>query len=64
MLQSIALSIPNVLAALIILAIAFLIGRWGKSVIETVLPGLGFDNALRALGRSIVSVAMAYLLTG
>jgi Mechanosensitive ion channel, conserved TM helix len=50
MLQSIALSIPNVLAALIILAIAFLIGRWGKSVIETVLPGLGFDNAMRALG--------------
>jgi hypothetical protein len=50
MLQSIALSIPNVLAALIILAIAFLIGRWGKSLIETVLPGLGFDNAMRALG--------------
>jgi hypothetical protein len=50
MLQSIALSIPNVLAALIILAIAFVIGRWGKSLIETVLPGLGFDNAVRALG--------------
>ncbi|GAA4748255.1 hypothetical protein GCM10023264_12820 [Sphingomonas daechungensis] len=55
MLQSIALSIPNVLAALIILAIAFLIGRWGKSVLETVLPGLGFDNALRALGIMPVS---------
>ena len=50
MLQSIALSIPNVLAALIILAIAFVIGRWGKNLIETVLPGLGFDNAVRALG--------------
>lgn len=55
MLQSIALSIPNVLAALIVLAIAFLIGRWGKSVIETVLPGLGFDNAMRALGMMPVS---------
>ena len=49
MLQTIALSIPNVLAALIILAIAFILGRWGKSLIETVLPGLGFDNAMRAL---------------
>jgi len=55
MLQTIALSIPNVLAALIILAIAFLIGRWGKSLIETVLPGLGFDNAVRALGVMPVS---------
>ena len=50
MLQSIALSIPNVLAALVILALAFIIGRWGKSLLETVLPGLGFDNAVRALG--------------
>jgi hypothetical protein len=50
MLQTIALSIPNVLAALIILAIAFILGRWGKSLLETVLPGLGFDNAMRALG--------------
>ena len=38
------------LAALIILAIAFILGRWGKSLLETVLPGLGFDNAMRALG--------------
>ena len=50
MLQSIALAIPNVLAALVILTIAFLIGRWVKSILETVLPGLGFDNAVRALG--------------
>ena len=50
MLQSIALAIPNVLAALVILTIAFLIGRWVKSILETVLPGVGFDNAVRALG--------------
>ncbi len=50
MLQSIALAIPNVLAALVILAIAFIIGRWVKTLLETVLPGLGFDNAVRALG--------------
>lgn len=50
MLQTIALSIPNVLAALIILAFFFVLGRWGKRLVETVLPGLGIDNALRALG--------------
>ena len=41
---------PNVLAALIWLAIAFIIGKWVKSLIETVLPSLGFDNSVRALG--------------
>jgi hypothetical protein len=50
MLQSIALAIPNVLAALLWLAIAFIIARWVKSLIETVLPSLGFDNNVRALG--------------
>lgn len=50
MLQTIALAIPNVLAALIILALFFILGRWGKSLLETILPGLGFDNAVRALG--------------
>ena len=55
MLQSIALAIPNVLAALVILTIAFLIGRWVKSILETVLPGVGFDNAVRALGVMPVS---------
>jgi hypothetical protein len=50
MLQSIALAIPNVLAAVVILALAFIIGRWVKTLLETVLQGLGFDNAVRALG--------------
>jgi hypothetical protein len=50
MLQSIALAIPRVLAALVWLAIAFLIGRWVKTLIETVLPSLGFDDSVRALG--------------
>ena len=38
------------LAALVWLAIAFLIGRWVKTLIETVLPSLGFDNSVHALG--------------
>ncbi len=50
MLNTIATAIPNVLAALIILAISFFIGRWVKTLIETVLPSLNFDNSVRALG--------------
>jgi len=50
MLNSIALAIPNILAALVWLTLAFIIGRWGKSLLETILPSLGFDNAVRALG--------------
>jgi Conserved TM helix len=50
MLNAIALSIPNVLGALVWLTLAFIIGRWGKSLLEAVLPSIGFDNAVRALG--------------
>ncbi|WP_265571379.1 mechanosensitive ion channel [Sphingomicrobium nitratireducens] len=50
MLNTIALAIPRVLAALVWLAIAFLIGKWVKTLIETVLPSLGFDDSVRALG--------------
>jgi hypothetical protein len=50
MLNLIALAIPQVLAALLWLAIAFVIARWVKSLIETVLPSLGFDNYMHSLG--------------
>lgn len=50
MLNSIAVAIPNVLAALVWLTLTFVIGRWAKSLLETVLPSMGFDNAVRALG--------------
>jgi len=71
MLQQIALAIPQVLAAVLIVAIAFLIGRWVKTLIETVLPSLGFDNSVRALGmmpanaqpsRIIGTIAMTAVL--
>ena len=55
MLNAIALAIPNVLAALVWLTLAFIIGRWVKSLLETVLPSLGFDNAVRALGVTPVN---------
>jgi hypothetical protein len=73
MLQTIALAIPNVLGALLWLAIAFLIGRWVKTIIETVLPSLGFDRSVRALGvmptnsnpsRIVGTIAFTAILLG
>jgi hypothetical protein len=55
------------------LAIAFLIGRFVKTLIETVLPSLGFDNSVRALGvmpvssnpsRVVGAIAMTAILLG
>jgi len=50
MLNAIALAIPNVLGALVWVTLAYIIGRWVKSLFETILPSIGFDNAVRALG--------------
>lgn len=49
MLTTIANAIPNILAALAILAFTFVIGRYLKSLIETVLPSFGFDRSVHAL---------------
>lgn len=71
MLNTIALAIPRVIAALVWLAIAFLIGRWVKALLETVLPSLGFDRSVHALGvmppttspsRVVGAVAMTAIL--
>jgi len=71
MLQTIGAAIPQVLAATLILAFAFVIGRWVKTLIEQILPGLGFDNSVRALGvlpaatpasRVLGSIAMTAVL--
>jgi hypothetical protein len=73
MLNTIALAIPRVIAALVWLAIAFLIGRWVKAMLETVLPSLGFDNSVRALGfmpsssnpsKVVGAIAMTAILLG
>lgn len=50
MLNQILAAIPRVLAALVIIAVAFVIGRWVKTLLETVLPSLGFDRTVAALG--------------
>ena len=57
MLNQIALAIPRVLGALIWLAVAFVAGRWVKQILETVLPSLGFDRFVHALGVTPVSTS-------
>ena len=42
-------AIPRVLAAAVVLAIAFVIARWVSSLIEQLLPSFGFDNSIRAM---------------
>lgn len=43
-------ALPRLIAAAIVLAIAYLIGRWVAGLIEQVLPSFGFDRSLQALG--------------
>jgi hypothetical protein len=52
MLQTILHAIPNVLGAVILLAIGYYLGRLAKGLIEQALPSLGFDRAVAALGFS------------
>lgn len=46
-LQTVLNAIPRVLAAAIVLAIAWFVGRWVRGLVEQILPSLGFDNALK-----------------
>ena len=48
-LNEVLTAIPNVLAAAIVLAIAFVIARWVATLIQQLLPSLGFDNSIRAI---------------
>jgi hypothetical protein len=57
MLQTITNAIPNVLGALILLAIGYLLGKLAKEAIEQILPSMGFDRSVSALGVSAGSVS-------
>ena len=48
-LSTILAAIPNVLAAAIVLAIGWAIGRWIAGVVERVLPATGFDKSVSSL---------------
>jgi hypothetical protein len=49
-LETVLNAIPHVLAAAILLAIGWFVGRWVRGLIEQILPSLGFDRALIGLG--------------
>jgi Conserved TM helix len=50
MLNRILAAIPNILTAALWLGIAFVAGRFLKTIIEAVLPPTGFDSAIRQTG--------------
>lgn len=45
-------ALPRLIAAAILLAIAYFIGRWVAGLIEQILPSLGFDRSIQALSLS------------
>nr|WP_295375066.1 mechanosensitive ion channel [uncultured Sphingosinicella sp.] len=52
MLQTILNSLPNIVAALVLLAIGYVLGKLAKQFIEQLLPSAGFDRAVATLGFS------------
>ncbi len=49
-LQTVLNALPRVIAAAIVLGIAFVIARWVATLVEQILPSLGLDRSLGALG--------------
>jgi hypothetical protein len=52
MLIPIGAAIPRIASALVLLWIGYLIGKIAKSAVEQILPSMGFDRAVNALGVS------------
>ncbi|MGB3722235.1 MAG: mechanosensitive ion channel [Pacificimonas sp.] len=50
MLDVVLQAVPRVIAAGIILAIAYFIGKWASTITETLLAATGVDNAVASLG--------------
>lgn len=48
-LSTVLAAIPNVLAAAIVLAVGWFIGRWVAKLIERILPATGFDHSMTSL---------------
>src|SRR3954452_12182090 len=71
MLNQIYAALPRILAAALWIGIAFIIGRFLKTIIESILPPTGFDDAIRSTGvlpesasasRIIANVAMIAII--
>lgn len=52
MLETVLVKLPQVIAAVLILLLAFLIGRVVRGLVENILAGLGFNQVLVRLGLS------------
>jgi len=71
MLNEILAAIPRVLAAALWIGIAFVAGRFLKTIIEAILPPTGFDDAIRSTGvipstafpsRIVANIAMITII--
>jgi hypothetical protein len=71
MLNMILGAIPNVIGAVLLLAFGYVLGRLAKGAIEQILPSLGFDRSVSALGfapetttpsRTVGTLAMIAIL--
>lgn len=71
MLNEILDAIPHVLAAALWIGIAFVAGRFLKTIIEAILPPTGFDDAIRSTGvlppnafpsRIVANIAMIIVI--
>lgn len=50
MLQTILNAIPNIIGAAIILGLGYALARWVSGIVEDLLPGLGVDRSVAAMG--------------
>lgn len=50
MLQMVLAAVPLIIGASLLLGLGFVIARWVGGMIEEVLPGLGFDRSVEAIG--------------
>jgi len=55
MLETIMIALPKVVGSLILLAIGYMVGKIAKSATEQILPSMGFDRAVSAMGISTES---------
>ncbi|GAM96671.1 small-conductance mechanosensitive channel [alpha proteobacterium U9-1i] len=52
MLEGIGAAIPNVIGAMLIIVVAYVIGRWVAALVENGLRSIGFDDIIRSIARA------------
>ncbi|MEQ1618089.1 MAG: mechanosensitive ion channel [Terricaulis sp.] len=52
MLERISTAIPNVIAAALIVVVAYIIGRWISSLVENGLRSIGFDDIVNSIAQA------------